>query len=127
MLLAGNLTAKDFDAARSSYSYVPAHLVSISSTEPHDIRLANRWLAAKFPKDWARNTGIRKAHSSIALDLHHYNLLTSNLADDLLHGLFSVVVWGFASGKNGAVHRQRAVARAKWVPEGRQTGGKKQV
>lgn len=70
MLLAGNLTAKDFDAARSSYSYVPAHLVSVSSTEPHDIRLANRWLAAKFPKDWATNSGVRQlAHEEGARKL----------------------------------------------------------
>jgi hypothetical protein len=103
---------------RSAYGYVPARLVKV---EQDDCAIA--WGDLKLvaclpnPQDWmaARN---RSNYSSLQLDHFHYALLNGT-AEDRLHGLCSVVFWGFISGTNGRININRAIERTLWLVRGR--------
>jgi hypothetical protein len=73
-----------------------------------------------IPKGWdSGDQNIRSQYSSIELDDFHCSLLQSESEYDLMHGLLSVVFWGFASGTDGRIRSSRALARAKTVVDGR--------
>ena len=61
----------------------------------------------------------RSRHSSWALDDFHYALLQSENDEDLIHGVLSVVLWGFASGTGGRLYLPRALSRARAIVDGR--------
>ena len=61
----------------------------------------------------------REPNSSWDLDEFHRALLQSDNEEDLIHGLLSVVFWGFASGSNGRLNAPRALSRAKAILIGR--------
>ena len=72
------------------------------------------------PANWQHGgVEVRRNYASVALDQFHGALLNSELAEDVVHGLLSVVFWGNASGKYGKVTEGRALARARWISNGK--------
>ena len=60
----------------------------------------------------------RLQYSSYELDKFHRGLMQSENEDDLIHGLLSVVFWGFSSGVGGRLNTPRALSRAKAIAVG---------
>ena len=106
--------------ARSCYSYVPAKLIHANADELSCIDLNALRLAPSIPSsDWHSDKIKRKAASSIELDGFHHALLNSQRADDVLHGLLSVVFWGYVSGTDGKIRKGYALARTSWLSHGK--------
>jgi hypothetical protein len=51
--------------------------------------------------------------------MFHHALLNGAHDEDLIHGLLSVVFWGFASGTDGRVNSMRALSRSRAILSGR--------
>lgn len=113
------LSVERFEILRTSYGYVPARLVSSSIKVTPSISHSGIWLVPWLPPpaDWAREDG-RKGYSSIKLDALHNELLVSKLDLELLHGLLSVVFWGYTSGANGRTRLSFALERAQRILRG---------
>lgn len=106
--------------AREKYGYVPAKLTAETSEKVPDIIWDNIRVSAFLPcsaSDW-RNPEVRKNYSSVELDEFHNSLLRSKEEDEILHGLLSVVYWGYASGTNGLFHSNLSLIRANRHPRG---------
>jgi hypothetical protein len=74
----------------------------------------------RVPENWkAQDAADRAKYSSKELDDFHNALLCSEDKADLMHGLLSVVFWGFASGSDGRVNPGRALSRSKAFVMGR--------
>jgi hypothetical protein len=115
------MTPSEFKAARETYPYVPARLVRAGEGEDADLTCFGLRLRKYVPEEWqARLKGEPVSISSLQLDDFHRGLLRSDDEDDLLHGLLSVVFWGFASGADRRLRLNRALARAKAIAHGRQ-------
>ena len=72
------------------------------------------------PTGWdVEHQQTRSQYSSYKLDEFHRDLLQSKNEDDLIHGLLSVVFWGFSSGVGGRLNTPRALSRAKAIVFGR--------
>ena len=72
------------------------------------------------PESWReQDAAARSNYSSLELDEFHSTLLQSEDDTDLMHGLLSVVFWGFASGSDGRVNQQRALSRGRAIVLGR--------
>jgi hypothetical protein len=71
------------------------------------------------PLDWHSDPTKRQAYSSLKLDNFHSELLTSDNAQALLHGLLSVVFWGYVSGTDRRIHAERALKRTRWHLDGK--------
>jgi len=101
--------------ARGTYAYIPATLIQGSGSSDGDKRWADLQLSASVPPpDWHSDPAKRRVYSSLKLDNFHSRLLGSENAQELLHGLLSVVFWGYVSGTDGRVHVTRALKRARW-------------
>jgi hypothetical protein len=61
----------------------------------------------------------RARYSSFDLDEFHRLLLNSDNEEELMHGLLSVVFWGFASGSSGQITKERALFRSRALVYGR--------
>lgn len=73
-----------------------------------------------IPLGWsADDINVKSQHSSFELDEFHRKLLQRVDDLDLMHGLLSVVFWGFASGTNGRINASRALARSRAILFGR--------
>jgi hypothetical protein len=112
--------------ARENYRYVPARLVTALG-EP-DLAWADHDIDLKLVRDcptqaqW-NDANFRARHSSIGIDNFHSALLNGSRQTDLLHGLVSTVFWGFASGSDGVIRQERALGKARCVPNGRGAPG----
>lgn len=124
-MIVNSLTAAEWCGLRSSYSYVPAVLrPDLNDSETH-LHWGERRLAPDMPEhsEWGLPE-LRKQHSSRRLDEHHRKLLSSDAEEDVLHGVLSVVFWGFASGSDGRFRKNRALARAGQFLTGRRYRGR---
>lgn len=101
---------------RESYAYVPAHL-KLAAGSRVGLTWGNLALQCEDLGTWPLGDSKRK-RSSVGLDNFHETLLNAPTDAELLHGLASVVFWGFASGANGRVNLQRALAHARMLSEG---------
>jgi DNA invertase Pin-like site-specific DNA recombinase len=110
----------ELKAARETYQYVPARLIRAPNDREPDLNWKSLKLVMDIPKGWdSGNQDIRSQYSSIELDEFHYALLKSESEYDLIHGLLSIVFWGFASGTNGRINSKRALRRAEAIIVGR--------
>ena len=110
----------EFKSARETYCYVPARLIRAHDHESPDFHWKSLDLVMDVPDNWAAKYGdARSKYSSIALDEFHRELLRSKDENDLLHGLMSVVFWGFASGTDGRINARRALSRSNSILQGR--------
>jgi Putative 8-oxoguanine DNA glycosylase OGG-like protein len=110
---------QELKSGRERYAYVPARLVRVNGG---DADIAWRSLALKIdlPKNWQKGgASVRSTYSSIALDSFHQTLLSAGQEEDLIHGLLSVVFWGFASGSDGRINANRALSRCRAILFGR--------
>jgi hypothetical protein len=106
--------------ARETYAYIPARLTGSSECRDGDIRWMDLHLSANVPPpDWHSDAAKRRGYSSLKLDDFHSVLLGSDNAQALLHGLLSVVFWGYVSGTDGRIHVERALKRARWHLDGK--------
>jgi hypothetical protein len=113
------MTPSELKDARGKYAYVPACVVSAGNAKP-DLSWKSLNLVVRVPKDWESGTKeIRSQYSSLDLDEFHRELLQSDNDEKLIHGLLSVVFWGFASGSDGRLRVNRALSRAGAIIEGR--------
>ena len=114
-----DMTPSDLKAAREKYQYIPARLIRA----PNNCEVHLNWKSLKLimdvPKAWDTGQQVRSRYSSWELDEFHHGLLQSEDETDLLHGLLSVVFWGFASGADGRLHLPRALSRAEVIVSGR--------
>jgi hypothetical protein len=114
------MTPSELKAAREKYAYVPAHLVRASGHVAANLVWKSLKLSMHVPKKWdAGHQELRSQYSSWELDRFHHTLLQSDNGEDLVHGLLSVVFWGFASGSTGRLNTARALARAEAILFGR--------
>lgn len=114
------MTPDEFRSARESYAYIPARLVPVSDDGAAKLTWKSLKLDIDVPHDWATgHPKIRKKYSSLRLDMFHHGLLNSDRDDDLMHGLLSVVFWGFASGTDGRVHSMFALAKSRTILYGK--------
>lgn len=110
---------KQFQAARASYTYVPARLVQ-STLGNAVVEVVDLRLCADVPLNWPLlSSRERASFSSSSLDLFHSDLLNGNNDEALLHGLLSVYFWGFASGADGRLRIGRAAGRTAWIVRGK--------
>ena len=111
---------QDIAAARNIYSYIPAKFVVWENENP-DLAWSDLRLKISIPtssrNDWI-NPDIRRQFSSIELDGCHKELLSSDRPNDRLHGLLSVVFWGYASGSDGIIRPSRALGKARIIIDG---------
>jgi hypothetical protein len=115
------VTPSKLKAHRERYAYVPARLVRVGEREDADLSCFGFRLRKYVPEEWQeRLKGEPVSISSLQLDEFHRGLLRSDDENDLLHGLLSVVFWGFASGADGRLRLNRALTRAKAIAHGRQ-------
>jgi hypothetical protein len=113
------MTPQELKFFRERYAYIPARLVRVS--DGGEVKLPWKTLCLKMsvPQNWnAESTEAKSRYSSVALDDFHQALLTSENVEDILHGLLSVVFWGFVSGAKGGVTPNFALARAERVAHG---------
>ena len=106
---------------RDEYSYVPARLVRAPNTGSNaDLAWKSIRLTIDVPPNWrnAFDTD-RVKYSSFEVDEFHRMLLNSVIHEDLMHGLLSVVFWGFASGTDERITAERAFARCSALINGR--------
>jgi hypothetical protein len=116
----GNMTPDELKSARESYGYIPARLVRVNDDDAAKLTWKSLKLDMDVPHKW--ETGdpkIRKRYSSLELDMFHHALLNGAHDEDLIHGLLSVVFWGFASGTDGRVNSMRALSRSRAILSGR--------
>lgn len=105
------MTPDEFKSARERYTYIPARLVAVSDDGTAKLTWKALKLDVDVPPNWGTGSSkIRKKYSSLKLDEFHHKLLNSERDEDLMHGLLSVVFWGFASGTDGRVHGTFALA-----------------
>jgi hypothetical protein len=106
--------------ARETYAYIPAKLTRGSEGSDGDIRWPDLQLSANVPPpNWHSDAAKRRGYSSLKLDDFHSVLLGSDNAQALLHGLLSIVFWGYVSGTDGRIHVERALKRARWHLDGK--------
>jgi hypothetical protein len=106
--------------ARDRYRYVPARLVQGVNGGSIGITWKSLILVQDVPPDWqSADATARARYSSFELDEFHRVLLNSNEQEHLMHGLLSVVFWGFASGSDGRINAERALARSRAIVHGR--------
>ena len=114
------MTDNELKSAREKYAYIPARLVSVSDDVAGDLTWKSLKLAMNVPSDWHKGgSEVRAKYSSRQLDMFHNKLLTDDDELKLMHGLLSIVFWGFVSGSRGGVTSQRALARARAILCGR--------
>ncbi|MET4843685.1 hypothetical protein [Bradyrhizobium japonicum] len=106
--------------AREAYSYIPAKLTRAreggdSAIQWKDLRLSS----SVPPSDWYSDVTKRQSFSSMELDNFHSALLASDDPQELLHGLLSVVFWGYVSGTDGNIREARALKRTCWHLRGK--------
>jgi hypothetical protein len=110
------MTPDELKSGREKYTYIPARLVRVSDDSVAKITWKSLTLDVNLPPDWATgDPEIRKRYSSLMLDMFHHNLLNSEHDEDLMHGLLSIVFWGFASGTNGRVNGMYALAKSRTI------------
>jgi hypothetical protein len=111
------MNAAGLAQARSDYWYVPARLVRTNALEPSltwdDLRLT---LDLPDEARW-QEKAVGSGYRSLELDQFHCGLLHGT-AEDRLHGLASVVFWGYASGTDGKFRVPRALNRVQWLIRG---------
>jgi hypothetical protein len=111
------MTPSEIKAAREKYNYVPARLIRAGVSVAADLSWNSLKLIMDVPKGWDVKHS-RLQYSSYELDEFHRGLLQSEDEDDLIHGLLSVVFWGFSSGVGGRLNTPRALSRAKAIVVG---------
>ncbi|MDD5395562.1 MAG: hypothetical protein PHE17_21270 [Thiothrix sp.] len=106
------MCAKEFDyvAARNQYAYPAWRLERVAASEPKNPEHLEAWGMRFLP-------GL--LCPSLALDKFHNKLLNSHSDQDLLHGLISVVYWGYVSGRDGVSRQGRAKGKAMQLCRGR--------
>lgn len=106
-------------SSRKRYSYPPYRLVKVSS-ESSKSGLGHYSVEQNGPsqEQWT-DTSKRSVYSSINLDEYHKGLLHSDLDDDRLIGLLSVVFWGYVAGVNSQINVNRALAKARMILKGK--------
>ena len=115
-----NMTPSEIKAAREKYNYVPARLIRAGDYVAADLSWNSLKLIMDVPKGWdVKHQQPRSPYSSYELDEFHRGLLQSENKEDLIHGLLSVVFWGFSSGVDGRLNPRRALSRAKAIVLGR--------
>lgn len=114
------MSPAEFKAAREKYQYVPARLIRAPNGGKPHLNWKSLKLVMDVPEGWdSGDQDIRSGYSSVDLDNFHRRLLRSESEYDLIHGLLSIVFWGFASGSDGRINRARALAKAKEIINGR--------
>jgi hypothetical protein len=94
--------------ARKTYAYIPAKLIRGSEGRDGDIRWEDLRLSASVPPpDWHSDATKRRGYSSLKLDDFHSQLLASDNAQGLLHGLLSVVFWGYLERTAAYARKER--------------------
>jgi hypothetical protein len=112
----------ELKSAREKYRYVPARLVrSVDASSNAALAWKSLRLVTDVPSNWRNADDTTRAkYSSFELDEFHRKLLNSDKDEDLMHGLLSVVFWGFASGTQERITAERALARCSALINGRQ-------
>lgn len=114
------MTPSEIEAAREKYNYVPARLIRAGDYVAPDLTWKSLKLIMDVPTGWdVEHQKTRSQYSSFELDEFHRGLLQSENEEDLIHGLLSVVFWGFSSGVDGRLNTPRALSRAKAIVFGR--------
>ena len=114
------MTPEELKSARESYGYIPARLVRVSDDGAAKLTWKSLKLDMDVPHKWQTDDPkIRARYSSLELDIFHHALLNGVHDEDLIHGLLSVVFWGFASGTDGRVNSMRALSRSRAILSGR--------
>jgi hypothetical protein len=117
---APNMTPCEIKAAREKYNYVPARLIRAGDYVAADLTWKSLKLIMNVPAGWdVEHQQTRSQYSSYELDEFHRSLLQSENEEDLIHGLLSVVFWGFSSGVDGRLNTPRALSRARAIVFGR--------
>jgi hypothetical protein len=110
----------ELKSAREKYRYVPARLVRpVDAGSNAALAWKSLRLVTDVPSNW-RNADDTAKYSSFELDEFHRKLLNSDKDEDLMHGLLSVVFWGFASGTQGRITAERALSKCRAIINGRQ-------
>ena len=109
--------------ARESYIYVPGRLLPAEREQP-DLEWFGLRLVGDIPEAGWNSAEKRSSFASRALDAFHTGLF-SDIGNEasLLHGLASTVFWGYASGTDGRLRPERALAKVNMLRDGRR--GKK--
>lgn len=107
--------------ARSNYAHVPARLLLHEGAG--GTRLWGRTVKAAMPSqdEWTSNPKPR-CYSSWTLDDYHRVLLNSDDGGELLLGLASTVFWGYASGTDGVLRPDQAMAKVATLADGNDNG-----
>jgi hypothetical protein len=91
----------ELKSAREKYRYVPARLVRpVDAGSNAALAWKSLRLVTDVPSNW-RNADDTAKYSSFELDEFHRKLLNSDKDEDLMHGLLSVVFWGFCLWHSG--------------------------
>jgi hypothetical protein len=115
-------------SAREKYDYIPARLVRVADGGTADITWQSLKLKRDVPTGWEEKCDqIKRQYSSVSLDEFHRKLLNDERDESLIHGLLSVVFWGFASGVNGRVNAERALAKSKAIVLGRKNAAAQDI
>ncbi|TYL91100.1 hypothetical protein FXB40_29820 [Bradyrhizobium rifense] len=112
------MSVGSFDRAREDYEYIPARLVRSDGESDFAISWADLRLRPEVPEEWSLRES-RSDYSSLAQDQFHSRLLNSDADEDLIHGLLSVIFWGFVSGTDGRVNVRRALSKSRAILVGR--------
>jgi hypothetical protein len=93
------MTPQELKSGREKYGYIPARLVRANEGSAGDITWGPLTLKKDVPENWQSGGPIfRSTYSSLALDSFHQTLLNAEDEESLIHGLLSVVFWGYVSG-----------------------------
>jgi hypothetical protein len=115
------VTTEKLKAARERYRYIPARLVQSSDAGADALAWQSLRLVMEVPANWRNaDDAARARYSSFDLDEFHRALLNSGNDEESMHGLLSVVFWGFASGTEGRITAERALARCSAIISGRE-------
>ncbi len=116
----GRMRDSELKSARERYNYIPARLVRAGPVQKADLEWGSLRLKLDVPEAWpTKPKSGKRGYTSIALDSFHQQLLSSDHQLDILHGLLSVVFCGFSSGADGISRISRALARTRWVVDGK--------
>lgn len=104
---------------RESYAYPPGRLVPDNDNCEDVVIVGEVRLKMDVPTtaQWQQES-VRSRYSSVAVDRYHAQLLLSDHAGERLHGLLSVIAWGYVSGTDSRIRSGRAMGKTRIVIQG---------
>lgn len=101
---------------RESYAYPPGRLVPDNDNCEDVVIVGEVRLKMDVPTtaQWQQES-VRSRYSSVAVDRYHAQLLLSDHAGERLHGLLSVIAWGYVSGTDSRIRSGRAMGKTRIV------------